>query len=71
VTHTPAKWLREIATIPADPTLAAHTLSLGLRHLSATMKLIHTPEYTRMRDRLNEARKALSAPRTRVKLPLE
>ena len=32
--HTPAKWLREIATVPAGPAFGAHALNLGLRHLS-------------------------------------
>jgi hypothetical protein len=34
--HTPAKWLREIATVPAGPAFAAHALNLGLRHLAAS-----------------------------------
>jgi hypothetical protein len=36
VSHTPASWLREIATVPAGPAFAAHAVNLGLRHLAHT-----------------------------------
>jgi hypothetical protein len=35
ISHTPARWLREIATVPAGPLLAAQAVNLGLRHLAA------------------------------------
>jgi hypothetical protein len=35
VSHTPAKWIREIATAPAGPALAAAAINTGLRHLAA------------------------------------
>ncbi|HEY3569943.1 MAG TPA: DUF932 domain-containing protein [Thermoanaerobaculia bacterium] len=34
ISHTPAKWIREIATAPAGPAFAAHAVNLGLRHLA-------------------------------------
>jgi len=34
VAHTPAKWLREIATVPTGPAMGAHAINLGLRHLA-------------------------------------
>jgi hypothetical protein len=34
VAHTPAAWLREIATVPNGPAFAAHAVNLGLRHLA-------------------------------------
>jgi hypothetical protein len=34
ISHTPAKWLREIATVPAGPAFAAHAINLGLRLLA-------------------------------------
>ena len=34
ISHTPAKWLREIATVPVGPALGAHAINLGLRHLA-------------------------------------
>jgi len=35
ISHTPARWLREIASAPAGPAFAAHAVNLGLRHLAA------------------------------------
>lgn len=35
VSHTPAKWIREVATVPTGPAIAAHAINLGLRHLTA------------------------------------
>jgi Domain of unknown function (DUF932) len=37
--HTPAKWLREIATVPAGPAFAAHAVNMGLRHLAGPEKV--------------------------------
>jgi len=34
ISHTPAAWLRELATVPAGPAFAAHAVNLGLRHLA-------------------------------------
>lgn len=34
VSHTPAKWIREIARAPAGPALAAAAINTGLRHLA-------------------------------------
>jgi hypothetical protein len=39
VSHTPAKWLREIATAPTGPAFAAHAINLGLKHLAAAEKI--------------------------------
>jgi hypothetical protein len=39
VSHTPAKWLRELAKVPAGPAFAAHALNLGLRHLAGREKV--------------------------------
>jgi hypothetical protein len=33
LSHTPTKWIREIATVPAGPAFAAHAVNLGLLHL--------------------------------------
>lgn len=33
LSHTPAKWIREIASVPAGPAFAAHAVNLGLRYL--------------------------------------
>jgi hypothetical protein len=37
--HTPAKWLRELAGVPAGPAFAAHAINLGLRHLAGHEKV--------------------------------
>lgn len=34
VSHTPAKWIRDVATAPTGPAIAAHAINLGLRHLA-------------------------------------
>jgi hypothetical protein len=34
VSHTPAKWIRDIAPVPTGPAMAAHAINLGLRHLA-------------------------------------
>ena len=34
LSRTPAKWLREIATVPTGPAFAAHAVNMGLRHLA-------------------------------------
>jgi hypothetical protein len=39
LSHTPAKWVREIAGAPAGPAFAAHALNLGLRHLASPEKV--------------------------------
>jgi hypothetical protein len=48
ISHTPAKWIREIASAPTGPALAAHAINLGLRHLTEraevqVMKLPKSP----------------------------
>jgi len=39
VSRTPAKWLRDIATVPTGPAFAAHAINLGLRHLAEAEKI--------------------------------
>jgi hypothetical protein len=34
ISRTPAKWIREVATVPTRPAIAAHAINLGLRHLA-------------------------------------
>jgi hypothetical protein len=34
ISHTPAKWLRDIARVPTGPAIGAHAINLGLRHLA-------------------------------------
>jgi hypothetical protein len=34
ISRTPAKWIREVATVPTGPAIAAHAINLGLRHLA-------------------------------------
>jgi hypothetical protein len=34
ISHTPAAWLQQIATITSGPAFAAHAVNLGLRHLA-------------------------------------
>ena len=34
ISHTPAKWIREVAPLPTGPAIAAHAINLGLRHLA-------------------------------------
>jgi hypothetical protein len=34
ISRTPARWIREIATVPTGPAIAAHAINLGLRHLA-------------------------------------
>src|SRR5215210_3497633 len=34
ISHTPAKWIREIAPVPTGPAIAAHAINLGLRRLA-------------------------------------
>jgi hypothetical protein len=34
ISRTPARWIREIATAPMGPAIAAHAINLGLRHLA-------------------------------------
>jgi len=34
ISRTPAKWIRDIATVPTGPAMAAHAINLGLRHLA-------------------------------------
>jgi hypothetical protein len=34
ISRTPAKWIREVATVPTGPAIAAHAINLGLRHLT-------------------------------------
>jgi len=34
ISHTPAKWIREVAPLPTGPAIAAHAINLGLRHLT-------------------------------------
>jgi hypothetical protein len=33
LSHTPGKWIREIASVPAGPAFAAHAVNLGLQYL--------------------------------------
>lgn len=35
LSHTPAKWIRELAGVPAGPAFAAHAINMGLRYLAA------------------------------------
>jgi len=37
--HVPARWIREMARVPAGPAFAAHALNLGLRHLAGPESL--------------------------------
>lgn len=39
LSHTPAKWIREVAAAPAGPAFAAHAVNLGLRHLAGPEKV--------------------------------
>ncbi len=39
ISHTPARWLREVASAPAGPAFAAHAVNLGLRYLAAREKV--------------------------------
>ena len=39
LSHTPAKWIREVAGGPAGPAFAAHAVNLGLRHLAGPEKV--------------------------------
>ncbi len=39
LSHTPAKWIREVAGAPAGPAFAAHAVNLGLRHLAGPEKV--------------------------------
>jgi hypothetical protein len=34
ISRTPARWIREVATVPTGPAIAAHAINLGLRHLA-------------------------------------
>ena len=34
ISHTPAKWIREVAPVPTGPAIAAHAINLGLRRLA-------------------------------------
>jgi hypothetical protein len=34
ISHTPARWIREVAPLPTGPAIAAHAINLGLRHLA-------------------------------------
>ncbi|HEX4961385.1 MAG TPA: DUF932 domain-containing protein [Thermoanaerobaculia bacterium] len=34
ISHTPAKWIREVAPVRTGPAIAAHAINLGLRHLA-------------------------------------
>jgi len=34
ISRTSAKWIREVATVPTGPAIAAHAINLGLRHLA-------------------------------------
>jgi Domain of unknown function (DUF932) len=47
LSHTPAKWIREVALAPAGPAFAAHAVNLGLRHLA-------NPEKVQLMSRVEE-----------------
>ena len=52
ISHTPAKWIREVAPVPTGPAIAAHAINLGLRRLAKraevqVMKLPTSPASTR------------------------
>jgi hypothetical protein len=52
ISHTPARWIREVAPLPTGPAIAAHAINLGLRHLAecAEVQLVKVPHMPGLRD---------------------
>lgn len=51
VSHTPAKWIRDIAAVPAGPALAAAAVNMGLRYLALRSKVQLMHRYVADPDR--------------------